>query len=74
LPNTPEAKVTSETFANNHLQLFEGHKLVADLNIIGDFTVANFALTDFRGGTLIRHTPAMATMPDPPIVPSMAHS
>jgi hypothetical protein len=78
LPNTVEAKVTSETFADNQLKLFEGHKLVADLNIVGDFTVGNFALSaDQNGGTLIRftQTPAMAaTMPDPPIVPSMAHS
>jgi hypothetical protein len=76
LPNQPASKVTSETFADNQLQLFAGHKLVADLNIVGDFTTANFALSaDDNGGTFIffTKTPAMAT-PDPPIVPSMAHS
>jgi hypothetical protein len=77
LPNTPEAKVTSQTFADNHLQLFAGHKLVADLNIIGDFTTGNFALSaDDNGGTLITFvkTPATASSDPPPIVPSMAHS
>jgi hypothetical protein len=77
LPNTPEAKITSETFADNHLNLFEGHRLVADLNIAGDFTVDNFALSaDQSGGTLITftNTPAamaMTATTDQPIMPDM---
>jgi hypothetical protein len=75
LPNTKEARITSDTFADDHLQLFAGSKLLADLNIIGDFTAGNFALSaDAKGGTLITFAPTTATATsDPPsIVPSMA--
>jgi hypothetical protein len=78
LPDTPFASLTSETFADNQLKLFDGHKLVADLNIIGDFTIANFSfsLNDAGVGTKIGFvkTPATAASDPPSIVPSMAHS
>ena len=61
LPNTV---ATSETFANNQLNLFNGEELVAKLNIIGDLTSANFALRPLSsGGTAIEYIPpASATM------------
>jgi hypothetical protein len=78
LPNTRFDKLTSETFADNHLELFQDKKLVADLNIAGDFTIANFTFAaDSSGGTLIRFThPAIAGLSDPsaPIVAVAASS
>jgi hypothetical protein len=54
LPNSivlPHTDVTSERFANNHLKLFDDDKLVANLNIIGDFTTQNFLIMPGPSGT-----------------------
>jgi hypothetical protein len=49
LPNTA---VTSETYASNHLTLFDGGTVVGRLSIAGNFTPANFSFqADSRGGT-----------------------
>ena len=53
----PKTVATSETFANNKLHLFDMGKLVANLNIIGDFTSANFELIAKNGGTAIGYVP-----------------
>jgi hypothetical protein len=57
LPNSidlPNTAVTSENFSDNHLKLFDQGKLVADLNIVGDFTTNQFVLRqDGTGGTQI---------------------
>jgi hypothetical protein len=57
LPNSidlPNTAVTSESFSDNHLKLFDQDRLVADLNIIGDFTTNQFVLRqDGTGGTQI---------------------
>jgi len=47
LPNTT---VTSETFANHELRLFDMNRMVAHLDIAGDYSTANFAITARVGG------------------------
>ena len=59
----PNTLVTSETFANNQLDLFNGEQLVAKLNIIRDFNSGNFALGSLTGGgTAVKFIP-----PAPPV-------
>lgn len=63
LPNTA---VTSDTFASNHLKLFDNGTLVANLNIIGDFQTSQFVLSPgLNGGTdiTVNSNPAAATLP-----------
>jgi hypothetical protein len=73
LPNISFAALTNETFADNHLKLFDGHKLVADLNIVGDFTIADFGFEqDPAGISIFVKAPATPTSDPPSIVPSMA--
>ncbi|HET7879242.1 MAG TPA: hypothetical protein VFL55_00040 [Acetobacteraceae bacterium] len=83
--NLPNTTVTSEHFANNHLKLFDDHRLVANLNIIGDFTTNQFVLRPGIGGgteitfastgTLFPGTPMAITTPaDANVVMPIAHS
>jgi hypothetical protein len=71
----PNLHVTSESFADNELSLFSDDKLLAKLNIIGNFTTNQFFLTSVNGGTEITlFAPPPSGAPAALADPQMSHS
>lgn len=52
------AKVTSADYSNGVLTLFDKHRVEAQLNIVGDFTTEQFAITNLDGNAFITLKPS----------------